>query len=56
MNSVTPSLASSGVLPTILVKKAEVILEPVKRRAERTTEGGWTNALLEVAMRNLGTK
>lgn len=56
MNSVTPSVASSGVLHTILVRKVEVVLEQVKRRAERTTEEGCTNTVLEVAMRNLGTK
>lgn len=37
MNSAKPSLASSDVLHTIVVKKVEVILDHVKRRAERTT-------------------
>lgn len=56
LNSVTPSLASTPGLHTVLVEKVQVVLEQVKKRAERTTGEGWTNTGLEVAMRNLGTK
>lgn len=56
LNSVTPSLVSSGVLHTILAEKVEVILEQVKSRAERSTEERWTNTVRKVAMRSLGAK
>lgn len=56
MSSVTLSLVSSGVHHTILVEKVEVVLEQVRRRAERPTEEGWTNTVLEGTMRNLGAK